>query len=175
MTREEKKQAIDKLTDLLADSKNVYLADISGMDADQTSKLRRLCFSKGVKLQVVKNTLLKKAMESCDKDYNELYDVLKGNTSMMLSETANAPAKAIVEYLKKNKGAEKPLFKGALVDESVYAADQLSVLENLKSKEELIGDIITLLQSPAKNVISGLQSGGNILTGLLKTLEERAQ
>jgi large subunit ribosomal protein L10 len=175
MTREEKKQAIDKLTDLLADSKNVYLADISGMDADQTSKLRRLCFSKGVKLQVVKNTLLKKAMESCDKDYNELYDVLKGNTSMMLSETANAPAKAIVEYLKKNKGAEKPLFKGALVDESVYAADQLSVLENLKSKEELIGDIITLLQSPAKNVISGLQSGGNTLAGLMKTLEERAQ
>lgn len=175
MTREEKKQAIDKLTDLLADSKNVYLADISGMDADQTSKLRRLCFSKGVKLQVVKNTLLKKAMESCDKDYNELYDVLKGNTSMMLSETANAPAKAIVEYLKKNKGAEKPLFKGALVDESVYAADQLSVLENLKSKEELIGDIITLLQSPAKNVISGLQSGGSTLAGLMKTLEERAQ
>ena len=175
MTREEKKQAIDKLTDLLADSKNVYLADISGMDADQTSKLRRLCFSKGVKLQVVKNTLLKKAMESCDKDYNELYDVLKENTSMMLSETANAPAKAIVEYLKKNKGAEKPLFKGALVDESVYAADQLLVLENLKSKEELIGDIITLLQSPAKNVISGLQTGGNTLAGLMKTLEERAQ
>jgi large subunit ribosomal protein L10 len=175
MTREEKKQAIDKLTVLLAESKNVYLADISGMDADQTSKLRRLCFSKGVKLQVVKNTLLKKAMESCDKDYNELYDVLKENTSMMLSETANAPAKAIVEYLKKNKGAEKPLFKGALVDESVYAADQLLVLENLKSKEELIGDIITLLQSPAKNVISGLQTGGNTLAGLMKTLEERAQ
>ena len=175
MTREEKKQAIDKLTVLLAESKNVYLADISGMDADQTSKLRRLCFSKGVKLQVVKNTLLKKAMESCDKDYNELYDVLKENTSMMLSETANAPAKAIVEYLKKNKGAEKPLFKGALVDESVYAADQLPVLENLKSKEELIGDIITLLQSPAKNVISGLQTGGNTLAGLMKTLEERAQ
>jgi large subunit ribosomal protein L10 len=128
-----------------------------------------------VQLQVVKNTLLKKAMETCDKDYNELYDVLKGNTSMMLSETANAPAKAITEFLKKNKGAEKPLFKGALVDESVYAADQLSVLENLKSKEELIGDIITLLQSPAKNVISGLQSGGNTLAGLMKTLEERAQ
>ena len=124
MTREEKKQAIDKLTELLAESKNVYLADISGMDAEQTSKLRRLCFSKGVQLQVVKNTLLKKAMESCDKDYNELYDVLKGNTSMMLSETSNAPAKAIVEFLKKNKGAEKPLFKGAHVDETVYAADQ---------------------------------------------------
>jgi large subunit ribosomal protein L10 len=175
MTREEKKQAIDKLTVLLAESKNVYLADISGMDADQTSKLRRLCFSKGVQLQVVKNTLLKKAMESCDKDYNELYEVLKGNTSMMLSETANAPAKAIVEYLKKNKNTDKPLFKGALVDESVYAADQLSVLETLKSKEELIGDIITLLQSPAKNVISGLQSGGSTLAGLMKTLEERAQ
>ena len=175
MTREEKKQAIDKLTELLAESKNVYLADISGMDAEQTSKLRRLCFNKGVQLQIVKNTLLKKAMESCDKDYNELYDVLKGNTSMMVSETANAPAKAIVEFLKKNKGVEKPLFKGAHVDESVYASDQLSVLEHLKSKEELIGDIITLLQSPAKNLISGLQSGGNTLAGLIKTLEERAQ
>ena len=175
MTKEEKKQAIDKLTDLLAESKNVYLADISGMDAEQTSKLRRLCFSKGVQLQVVKNTLLKKAMESCDKDYNELYDVLKGNTSMMLSETANAPAKAITEYLKKNKGAEKPLFKGAHVEESFYSADQLGILETLKSKEELIGEIITLLQSPAKNVISGLQSGGSTLAGLMKTLEERAQ
>jgi large subunit ribosomal protein L10 len=175
MTREEKKQAIDKLTELLAESKNVYLADISGMDAEQTSKLRRLCFSKGVTLQVVKNTLLKKAMESCEKDYNELYNVLKGNTSMMVSETSNAPAKAITEFLKKNKNAEKPLFKGAHVEESVYAADQLSVLESLKSKEELIGEIITLLQSPAKNVISGLNSGGSTLAGLMKTLEERAQ
>jgi large subunit ribosomal protein L10 len=175
MTREEKKQAIDKLSVLLAESKNVYLADISGMDADQTNNLRRLCFSKGVALQLVKNTLLRKAMESCDKDYDELYDVLKGNTSMMLSDTANAPAKAITEFLKKNKNAEKPLFKGAFVEESVYSADQLAILEQLKSKEELIGDIITLLQSPAKNVISGLQSGGNTLAGLLKTLEERAQ
>tara|TARA_Y100000385_G_scaffold290829_1_gene365606 strand:- start:1831 stop:2358 length:528 start_codon:yes stop_codon:yes gene_type:complete len=175
MTKEEKKQAIDKLSELLADSKNVYLADISGMDSDQTSKLRRLCFSKGVQLQVVKNTLLKKAMESCDKDYNELYDVLKGNTSMMLSDTANAPAKAITEYLKKNKGAEKPLFKGAHVDESYYHADQLEILETLKSKEELIGDIIALLQSPATNLISGLKSGANTLAGLIKTLEERVQ
>ncbi|MEJ6710761.1 MAG: 50S ribosomal protein L10 [Flavobacteriales bacterium] len=175
MTREEKKQAIDKLSVLLAESKNVYLADISGMDADQTNNLRRLCFSKGVALQLVKNTLLRKAMESCDKNYDELYDVLKGNTSMMLSDTANAPAKAITEFLKKNKNAEKPLFKGAFVEESVYSADQLAILEQLKSKEELIGDIITLLQSPAKNVISGLQSGGNTLAGLLKTLEERAQ
>tara|TARA_B110000977_G_scaffold96616_1_gene127396 strand:- start:9 stop:536 length:528 start_codon:yes stop_codon:yes gene_type:complete len=175
MTREEKKQAIDKLSVLLAESKNVYLADISGMDADQTNNLRRLCFSKGVALQLVKNTLLRKAMESCDKNYDELYDVLKGNTSMMLSDTANAPAKAITEFLKKNKNAEKPLFKGAFVEESVYSADQLAILEQLKSKEELIGDIITLLQSPAKNVISGLQSGGNTLAGLMKTLEERAQ
>jgi large subunit ribosomal protein L10 len=175
MTKEEKKQAIDKLSELLAESKNVYLADISGMDTDQTSKLRRLCFSKGVQVQVVKNTLLKKAMESCDKDYNELYDVLKGNTSMMLSETANAPAKAITEYLKKNKGAEKPLFKGAHVDESYYHADQLEILETLKSKEELIGDIIALLKSPATNLISGLKSGGNTLAGLIKTLEDRAK
>lgn len=175
MTKEEKKQAIDKLSELLGASKNVYLADISGMDADQTNKLRRLCFSKGVQVQVVKNTLLKKAMESCDKDYNQLYDVLKGNTSMMLSETANAPAKAITEYLKKNKGAEKPLFKGAHVDESYYSANQLAILETLKSKEELIGDIIALLKSPATNLISGLKSGGNTLAGLIKALEERTQ
>jgi large subunit ribosomal protein L10 len=114
-------------------------------------------------------------MESCDKDYNELYDVLKGNTSMMLSETANAPAKAITEYLKKNKGAEKPLFKGAHVDESYYPANQLDILETLKSKEELIGDIIALLKSPATNLVSGLKSGGNILAGLIKTLEDRAK
>tara|TARA_B110000444_G_scaffold50338_1_gene46353 strand:+ start:412 stop:939 length:528 start_codon:yes stop_codon:yes gene_type:complete len=175
MTKEEKKQAIDKLSELLGASKNVYLADISGMDADQTNKLRRLCFSNGVQVQVVKNTLLKKAMESCDKDYNQLYDVLKGNTSMMLSEIANAPAKAITEYLKKNKGAEKPLFKGAHVDESYYSANQLAILETLKSKEELIGDIIALLKSPATNLISGLQSGGNTLAGLIKALEERTQ
>ena len=111
MTREEKKQAIDKLSVLLAESKNVYLADISGMDADQTNNLRRLCFSKGVALQLVKNTLLRKAMESCDKNYDELYDVLKGNTSMMLSDTANAPAKAITEFLKKNMPQEEPTKK----------------------------------------------------------------
>ncbi len=173
MTKEEKKQAINKLSEILAVSKNVYLADISGMDSDQTSKLRRLCHSKGVQLQVVKNTLLKKAMQSCDKDYNELYDVLKGNTSMMLSETANAPAKAITEYLKKNKGTEKPFFKGAHVDESYYSANQLEILETLKSKEELIGDIIALLQSPANNLISGLKSGGNTLAGIIKSLEQR--
>lgn len=173
MTKDDKKEAIDKLSSLLADSKNVYLADISGMDADQTSKLRRLCFNKGVKVQVVKNTLLKRAMESCEKDYNELYEVLKGNTSMMLSETANAPAKVITEFLKKNKNIEKPLFKGAYVEESIYFSDQLETLETLKSKEELIGEIIMLLQSPMKNVISSLKSGGSNLAGILKTLEER--
>ena len=114
-------------------------------------------------------------MESCENDYNELYDVLKGNTSMMLSETANAPAKAITEFLKKNKNTDKPLFKGAYVEESIYSSDQLEILETLKSKEELIGEIITLLQSPAKNVISGLKSGGATLAGLMKTLEERAK
>ena len=128
---------------------------------------------KGVALQLVKNTLLRKAMESCDKDYDELYDVLKGNTSMMLSDTANAPAKAITEFLKKNKNAEKPLFKGAFVEESVYSADQLAILEKLKSKEELIGEVITLLQSPTKNVISALQSGRSNISGILKTLSER--
>ena len=171
MTREEKSQVIDALTTQLADGNIIYLADISGLNALQTSDLRRACFKANIKLAVVKNTLLEKAMQKSDKDFGELPSVLKGNTSLMFSETGNAPAKLIKEFRKKSN---KPLLKGAYVEEAIYIGDeQLDALVNIKSKEELIGDIITLLQSPAKNVVSALQSGGNKLTGILKTLSEK--
>ncbi len=171
MTKEQKSQVIDDLTSQLAENSTIYLADISGLDASNTSKLRRACFKANVRLAVVKNTLLFKAMEKSDKDFGELAGILKGNTSLMISETSSAPAKVIKEFRKKS---DKPLLKGAYIEEAIYVGDdQLDALVNIKSKEELIGDIITLLQSPAKNVISALQSGGNKLSGILTTLSEK--
>ncbi len=171
MTREEKSQVIETLTAQLSDNANIYLADISGLDAGNTTNLRRACFKAGVQLAVVKNTLLKKAMESSDKDFGELTGILKGNTSLMFSETGNAPAKVIKEFRKKS---DKPLLKGAYIQESIYVGDnQLDSLVELKSKDELVGEIIGLLQSPAKNVISALKSGGSTIAGLVKTLSER--
>lgn len=171
MTREEKSQVIETLTAQLSDNANIYLADISGLNAGNTTNLRRACFKAGVQLAVVKNTLLKKAMESSDKDFGELTEILKGSTSLMFSETGNAPAKVIKEFRKKS---DKPLLKGAFIQESIYVGDdQLDNLVNLKSKDELVGEIIGLLQSPAKNVISALKSGGNTIAGLVKTLSER--
>ena len=171
MTREEKSKVIQDLTAQLADTNTVYLADISGLDAISTSNLRRACFKANVKLAVVKNTLLAKAMEASEKDFGELPETLKGNTSMLLAEASNAPAKVIKEFRKKS---DMPLLKGAYVEEAVYVGDnQLDALVNIKSREELIGDIIGLLQSPAKNVVSALQSGGGKLTGILKTLSEK--
>ncbi len=171
MTREEKSLVIKDLTSQLADNEIIYLADISGLDALTTSNLRRACFKANVKLAVVKNTLLAKAMENSDKDFGDLPTTLKGNTSILFSDTGNAPAKVIKEFRKK---ADKPVLKGAYVEEAVYIGDdQLNALVSIKSKEELIGDIITLLQSPAKNVISALQSGGNKLSGIIKTLSEK--
>ncbi len=171
MTREEKSQVIETLTAQLSDNANIYLADISGLNAGNTSNLRRACFKAGVQLAVVKNTLLKKAMESSDKDFGELTEILKGNTSLMFSETGNAPAKVIKEFRKKS---DKPLLKGAYIQESIYVGDnQLDSLVDLKSKDELVGEIIGLLQSPAKNVISALKSGGSTIAGLVKTLSER--
>jgi len=173
MTRNEKSTVIENLTTLLTENNTIYLADISAMDAESTSDLRRACFKASVSLAVVKNTLLAKAMANVDKDFEELPSTLKGNTSIMISEISNAPAKVIKEFRKKN---DKPILKGAFVEEAVYIGeDQLDTLVNIKSREELIGDIITLLQSPAKNVISALQSGGNKLSGIVKTLSERAE
>ena len=171
MTREEKSQVIEDLTAQLADNSIIYVADISGLNAEATSNLRRACFKAGVKLAVVKNTLLTKAMENSEKEFGELPTILKGNSSILLSETGNAPAKIIKEFRKKS---DKPVLKGAYIEEAVYLGDdQLENLVNIKSKEELLGDIIGLLQSPAKNVISALQSGGQTLSGIVKTLSER--
>lgn len=171
MTREEKSQVIEELTAQLANNTNIYLADISGLNASTTSNLRRACFKANIKLAVVKNTLLQKAMEASEKDFGELSTVLKGNTSVMYSETGNAPAKVIKEFRKKS---EKPLLKGAFIEESIYIGDDLlDALVDIKSREELIGEIVSLLQSPAKNVISALKSGGNTIAGIVKTLSER--
>lgn len=173
MTRDEKHQAIETLSAKLKESSNFYLTNIEDLDSESTSNLRRMCFSNDIKLLVVKNTLLKKAMEQSDKDFEELFDILKGPTSVMFTEVGNAPAKLIKEFRKKFK-SEKPLLKGAYVEESTYIGEnQLDILENIKSKNELIADVIALLQSPAKNVISSLQSGGQTLTGILKTLSEK--
>ena len=171
MTREEKSLVIENLTSKLAENNIIYLADISGLNAQQTSNLRRACFKANINLSVVKNSLLEKAMEKSDKDFGELPGTLKGNTSIMVSETGNAPAKVIKEFRKKS---DRPLLKGAYIEEAIYIGDdQLNTLVDIKSKEELIGDIISILQSPAKNVISALQSGGNKLSGILTTLSER--
>jgi len=171
MTREEKSQVIEALTAELAESSNFYLTDLSGLNAGMTSQLRRACFKANVRLSVVKNTLLEKAMEASEKDFGELPSTLKGNTSVMYSETGNAPAKVIKAFRKKS---EKPFLKGAYIEEAVYIGDdQLDMLVDIKSKEELIGEIIGLLQSPAKNVVSALQSSGGKLSGIIKTLSQR--
>ncbi len=171
MTREEKSQVIENLTAQLSENPIIYLTDISGLDAGTTSNLRRACFKAGVKLAVVKNTLLSKAMEGSDKEFGELTETLVGNTSLMFSETGNAPAKVIKEFRKKS---ERPLLKGAFIEEAIYVGDdQLDKLVEIKSKEELLGEIIGLLQSPAKNVISALKSGGGTIAGIVKTLSER--
>jgi large subunit ribosomal protein L10 len=171
MTKEEKFKVVDDLTAQLAENNVIYLADISGLDALTTSNLRRSAFKANVKLTVVKNTLLAKAMEKSDKDFGELPETLKGNTSVMYAEAGNAPAKLIKEFRKKS---DKPVLKGAFVESAVYVGDdQLDALVNIKSREELIGDIIGLLQSPAKNVVSALQSGGQTLSGIVKTLSEK--
>ncbi|MEC7619168.1 MAG: 50S ribosomal protein L10 [Bacteroidota bacterium] len=171
MTKEQKVQEIQDLTDKLSSVKNLYLTDIAGLDAVQTSALRRACFNSNIKLSVVKNTLLEKAMEASDKDFGNLKEVLKGNTSLMFSDVGNTPAKLIKNFRKKS---EKPLLKGAYIEEAIYIGDdQIDVLESIKSKEELIGEVITLLQSPTKNVILALQSGRSNISGILKTLSER--
>ncbi len=171
MKKSEKFEIIGSLTEQINSSSHFYLTDIENLNADQTSKLRRLCNKQNVELVVVKNTLLRKAIEASNKNAEELFGVLKGNTSVMFCEDANTPAKLIKEFKKKH---QKPILKGAYVQESVYVGEnQLDVLITIKSKNELIGEVIGLLQSPIKNVLGGLQSGGNIIHGVLKTLGER--
>ena len=171
MNRTEKDNLISSLTEKINNSNHFYLADIANLNAEQTSMLRRKCHENDIQLVVVKNTLFKRALDSATGEYNELYDVLKGNTSVMFSEIGNVPAKLIKDLRKK---LDVPILKAAFVEESIYVGDEyLSVLASLKSKEELIGDIILLLQSPMKNVISALNSGGQILAGVVKTLQDR--
>ena len=171
MRKEEKSQLIDTLTVQLQKYNTVYITDISDLNVEVTSKLRRLCFKRDVKLIVVKNTLLRKAMERTDKDFSGLYGALKGATSVMLSEENSGPAKLIKEF---RKTSAKPILKGAYVEEMSFMGDQnLDMLVSIKSKNELIADIILALKSPANNVISALQSGGHIISGVLKTLSER--
>jgi len=172
MTREKKAQAIEDLKEILTDNSTIYLTDLSELNAAQSSELRRACFKNGLKLKVVKNTLLKKAMEASNKEFDELYDTLKGNTSIITAEKANAPARVIKEFRKK---ADKPVLKGAWIQEDCYVGDeQLDILASIKSKEELIGDLVGLLQSPMKNILSALQSGGSTISGLVKTLSEKS-
>ena len=171
MTREEKSQVIQDLTAELANNATIYIADISGLNAGTTSDLRRACYKANVKLAVVKNTLLAKAMEASDKEFGDLPSVLKGNTSVLYSETGNVPAKLIKNFRKKS---DRPILKGAYIEEAVYIGDdQLDALVDIKSKEELLGEIVGLLQSPAKNVVSALKSSGGKLAGIIKTLSEK--
>ena len=171
MTKEEKSRVIEDLTAQLAGTNVVYVADISGLDAETTSNLRRACFKADIKLEVVKNTLLEKAMQGLENNYGELPSILKGSTSIMIAENGNAPAKLIKEFRKKS---DRPVLKGAYIHEAVFIGDnQLDALIALKSKDEVIGEIVTILQSPAKNVISALKSGGSLIAGLVKTLSEK--
>ncbi len=171
MNRDEKNRIIDNLTDSISQAKHFYLADISDLNAETTSKLRRACFDKEITLVVVKNTLLQKALEKFDGKFEGLYGALKESTSIMFTERNNIPAKLIKEF---RKTSPKPVLKAAYVEESIYIGDdQLDALSGIKSKEELIGDIVLLLQSPARNVLSALQSGGNKLAGIVKTLSEK--
>jgi large subunit ribosomal protein L10 len=173
MTKEEKNNIVNELSDKLNQASVFYLADVAELDAVSSTRLRRLCYNKEVSLQVVKNTLLRKALEQADGEYEELYAVLKGNTSIMFAETGNVPAKLIKDFRK--KGA-KPALKGAFIDSAIFIGDnQLETLINIKSKEEVIADVIALLQSPAKNVLSALQSGGATIAGLVKTLGDRPE
>ena len=169
MKKEDKNAIIAQLGEQLEQYTHFYITNIEGLNAEQTSALRRECFKKEVKLVVAKNTLLQKALEAKGID-EAIFAALKGNTALMLSNTGNAPAKLIKEFGSKNP---KPVLKAAYVEESFYGADQLETLVSIKSKNELIADVIALLQSPAKNVLSALQSGGNTLQGVLTTLAER--
>ena len=173
MNKEEKVKVVEELKGQLTDYKSVYLTDIAGLDSVQTSKLRRECFNSNVKLSVVKNTFLERAMSESENDFGELKDLLKGNTTIMLSDVGNSPAKVIKKF---RKDGDKPILKGAFVDEAIYIGDEhIEALFKLKSKEEVIGEIISILQSPAKNVISALKSSSGKIAGLVKTLSEKPE
>ncbi|MEO1254649.1 MAG: 50S ribosomal protein L10 [Bacteroidota bacterium] len=176
MTREDKAQLISDLTEKLKDTDHFYIADTSGLTVAEINKFREMCYNKGVEYKLVKNTLIKKALENVDGDYSSLDEVLKGTSGIMfVNENANIPAKIIKEF-KKEDTQDRPKFKAASIDSDLFIGeDQLGALASLKSKQELIGEVITLLQSPAKNVLSLLQSGEQKLAGIVKTLSEREE
>ena len=172
MKKEVKDTIIVELGQMLKEYPHFYLVDLTGLNAEKTSDLRRKCFKSEIKLMVVKNTLLHKAFEASDIDFSQMYESLKGNTAVMFTNTANVPAKLLKEYTKEGI----PALKAAYAEESVFVgAEKLEELAALKSKNELIADVVALLQSPAKNVISALQSGANTIHGVLKTLGERPE
>ena len=172
MKKEDKAQVIEMIGNTLSQYSCVYLVQTQGLNAEKTSELRRACFKGDIKMLCVKNTLLKEAFKNSELDYSGLYDLLHGETTLLLSNTGNAPAKLIKNFRKKDETL--PMLKGAFVEESVYVGEgQLEALANIKSKNELIADVVALLQSPAKNVISALQSGGNKLHGILETLSNK--
>lgn len=172
MKKEVKDTIIVELGEKLKEYPHFYLVDVTGLDAENTSKLRRKCFKSEIKMVVVKNKLLHKALEACEVDFEEIYPALKGNTAVLFCQTANQPAKLLKEYTKEGI----PALKAAYAEEGIFVgADKLEELASIKSKNELIGDLVALLQSPAKNVISALQSGANTIHGVLKTLGERPE
>lgn len=171
MRKEEKHEVVLVLTETIAEYGNFYITDTANLSVAKVNDIRRKCFENDIKMQVAKNKLIRKAMEASEGDFSEMFDVLKGSSSILFSKSANAPAKLIKQL---RRTGDKPVLKAAYIDSAVFIGDnQLDALVNLKSKEELVADIIALLQSPAKNVISGLQSGGNKLAGIVKTLQER--
>ncbi len=171
MRKEEKQEIVQALTEQIKSYGNFYIADTADLSVASINEIRRKCFDQGIVVKVAKNTLIRIAMEQAGIDSEEIKGVLKGSSTLMFSETGNAPAKMIKAL---RKTSDKPVLKGAYIDSAVFIGDnQLDMLTQLKSKEELVGDIIGLLQSPAKNVVSALQSGKNTLAGLVKTLQER--
>ena len=172
MTREEKDLQIKELTQMLADNSVLYLTDATGLNAEQTTQLRRACYKNDIRMRVVKNTLLRRAMDATEgTDYSELYEVLSGQTALLVGNVGNAPAKLLKEFRKKN---DMPVLKAAYVEESTYLGDdQIDALTAIKSKDELVAELIALLQSPMKNVVGALNSGGNTVSGLVKALQER--
>jgi len=172
MKKEEKGLIISKIAETIKEYSCFYLVETAGLDAEKTSALRRECFKNDIKLMVVKNTLLHKALETIDGNFDELYPALKGASSLMCANVGNAPAKLLKSFRKKDDVL--PRLKAAYVEETIYVGeDQLETLANIKSKNELIADVVALLQSPAKNVISALQSGGNTIHGILETLSKK--
>lgn len=174
MTKDQKNQAIEVLKEKFAQYNNFYITNTESLNSEQVSALRRACFNKNVELKVAKNTLIRKALESLDAEkFAGVYDSLNGVTALMFSESPKEPALILTSFRKDNNG-ELPALKAAYIDSDVFVGDdKLNELKSLKSKHDLIGEVISLLQSPAKNVISGLKSGGSTIAGLIKTLQER--